>query len=493
MKQKNVNIARIFLICCAAMLALPAMALGETNTDNVRFETVHEFSEGLAAVSVYDPIRSERDHTDRYLWGFIDTSGHLVIDCTYLCVSYFSEGLAQVWTEEDSGFINPQGELVFSGPWLIDHTENGFQDGLCRVCIDGGEGGLLHGLIDRAGNTVIPCEWEDLTYFYDGLALCRKNGLYGFIDRAGELAVPCQYDDAGIFFEGLAMVSKDGKCGFIDPTGAEVIPLTWDRAGDFSEGMALVMKDRRVSYIDQNGNVVFTLPWENSFFGLSFYSFSDGLALVYDPETKLYGYVDHTGALAIPCEFFVAYPFSQGRALVRKSRLNAYQLIDTAGQVVTPFEFFSSNIAFNELYLLCRSADQSGYGFMDTDGNFVVPCEYEPGSHYSDGYFTLIRDGNLTIMDEEGNILYQQHHSIEYYPKGNDLHVNANNYLSRSRELAATYYPVFDLSEYKEAISYNDQYVVVYYRLPILATGGGGPSFFYDRKTDELLFSYAQY
>ena len=41
--------------------------------------------------------------------------------------------------------------------------------------------------------------------------------------------------------------------------------------------------------------------------------------------------------------------------------------------------------------------------------------------------------------------------------------------------------------------SYTDQYVVVYYRLPILAAGGGGPCFFYDRKTDELLLSYTQY
>lgn len=77
--------------------------------------------------------------------------------------------------------------------------------------------------------------------------------------------------------------------------------------------------------------------------------------------------------------------------------------------------------------------------------------------------------------------------------KKDDMHVNSNYYLTRSIELAATYYPGLDLSEYEEAISYNDRYVVVYFHLPILATGGGGPSFFYDIETDELLLSYAQY
>ena len=413
MIQKHRNITRILWILCAVMLAPPALALSETNADHIQFHVVHGFSEGLAAVSVYDPIRSEQDQTDRYLWGYIDTAGNIVIPCEYIYSSHFSEGLAQVWTDECSGFINPQGEMVLTGPWLVDGTENGFQDGLAKVCIED-RGDLLLGFIDHEGNTVIPCEWDSLTYFYDGLALCQKNGLYGFISRTGELTVPCQYDDAGIFCDGLAMVSKDGKYGFIDPTGAEVIPLTWDRTGDFSEGLALVMKDHRGSYIDQNGNIVFTLPWKNSFFDLSFYNFSDGLALAYDPDTKLYGYVDHTGALAIPCAFYEAHLFSRGRALVRKTEESAYQMIDNAGQLVTPFEFSTSIVAFYEPYLWCRRVDQSWYGgFMDTNGSFIVPREYERGSEYSEGYFTLMRDGNLTIMDEAGNVLYQQHHDTE--------------------------------------------------------------------------------
>ena len=419
----------IFLGGIMTLTSLPAVC--EPNADHVRFDDVEWFSEGLATVSVFDPVRSEQDDVDRYLWGYIDTAGNIVIPCEYVYAERFSEGLAQVWTKDGSGFIDRHGEMVFSGPWLVDYTENGFTDGVAMVCDED----WLHGFIDREGNTVIPCEWEYLTYFSDGMALCGQNGLYGFIRRDGEPVVPCWYEDADIFHEGRAMVSRDGKYGFIDTTGVEVIPVTWDLAGSFSEGLAPVMKDGQISYIDTDGEIVFTLPWRADIGSLYYRSFSDGMALVYDSDSRKYGYVDHAGALAIPCEWDEARPFSMGRAFVRKNETESgdpgsgmffsfdgnyddpFQMIDTAGRII-PCNFVVSSIGFNDLYISCRIPSESGYGFMDRDGNLVIPCEYDRCSSYSEGYFTLMKDGNLIIMDEEGNLLYRQDHSIEDHPKG---------------------------------------------------------------------------
>ena len=75
----------------------------------------------------------------------------------------------------------------------------------------------------------------------------------------------------------------------------------------------------------------------------------------------------------------------------------------------------------------------------------------------------------------------------------NDMKNNSYDYFTRSRELASIFYSELDLSEYEETIVCNDTYVVVYYHLPIPTTGGGGPCFFYDTETDELLFSFTQY
>ena len=74
-----------------------------------------------------------------------------------------------------------------------------------------------------------------------------------------------------------------------------------------------------------------------------------------------------------------------------------------------------------------------------------------------------------------------------------DMKDNSYYYFTKSRELATTFYPGLDLSAYEETIEYNDKYVVVSYHLPNLMTGGGGPCFFYNTETDELLYSYIQY
>ena len=45
-------------------------------------------------------------------WGFIDRDGHLVIPTEYDWTGGFSEGLAQVRTGGDAGYIDTSGDLV---------------------------------------------------------------------------------------------------------------------------------------------------------------------------------------------------------------------------------------------------------------------------------------------------------------------------------------------------------------------------------------------
>ena len=87
----------------------------------------------------------------------------------------------------------------------------------------------------------------------------KLDGKYGFIDPTGNLVIPCKYDGVGSFSEGLAEVKLDGKWGYADPTGNMVIPCKYDRADSFSEGLALVKLDGvSLFYIDKNGKEYIT-------------------------------------------------------------------------------------------------------------------------------------------------------------------------------------------------------------------------------------------
>jgi len=49
-----------------------------------------------------------------------------------------------------------------------------------------------------------------------GLTQVKQNGKYGFIDNeTGEIVIPCQFDEASYFSEGVAGVKQNGKWGFI--------------------------------------------------------------------------------------------------------------------------------------------------------------------------------------------------------------------------------------------------------------------------------------
>ena len=51
------------------------------------------------------------------------------------------------------------------------------------------------------------------------LAVDKNTDKYGYIDREGNEVFPCLFDDAEDLSEGLAVVMLDGKHGFIDAKG----------------------------------------------------------------------------------------------------------------------------------------------------------------------------------------------------------------------------------------------------------------------------------
>ena len=148
-----------------------------------------------------------------------------------------------------------------------------------------------YGFIDKTGKVVIPCQWEDVDNFSEGLAYVKDyNGKWGFIDRTGKVVIPCQWKAAGSFSEGLAIVKGDnGKYGFIDNTGKVVIPCQWKFAGSFSEGLALVEDgNRKYGFIDKTGKMVIPCQWKSAG------CFSEGLARVEDDKEKMF-IIDKTG------------------------------------------------------------------------------------------------------------------------------------------------------------------------------------------------------
>jgi len=307
-------------------------------------------------------------------------------------------------------------------PWF-------FSEGLANFKSDG-----KWGFIDRTGKIIIPFEFDFVEPFSEGLARFRQNDSFknGYIDKTGVVVIPAVYNDAYAFSEERALVSitesieitEDGgmsvisKYGFIDKTGNVVIPIEYGYARSFSEGLAAVSTNEGYGFIDRNGDVVIPFQYMYAL------SFSGGYATVlidwepYHINNK--GEVIGAGRYypddaVIPTEYDSVYPFYEGMAIVHNRDIvdygdyiryenEKYGFINTNGELIVPViydsvESFSNGFAV--VGIGKRWVDRK-YGYIDQTGRVVVPIEYDEAISFSEGLAVVKKDGQWSILTIAG-------------------------------------------------------------------------------------------
>ena len=381
------------------------------------FYEIYGFSSvGYALAALGDDWSSAR-------WGVIDRQGQWVIpaewdDAVVRVPSWDDPGvpdeekerLAIVWKDGLAGILNMQGETVLPCEyviWLIDS----FQEGRLPVKREGAG----YGYVNEHGEIVIPCQWTYGSVFSEGLARVLDGMKSGYIDPDGHLVIslPDGWIARGDFHDGLALVENDqGLYGYIDQTGALVIPFQWEKADSFSESVAQVWQDGKCGFINTAGEIIIPFQWKDA------RTAQEGHIVVMD-ESGLWGMINLTGNLTVPCAYKEIDSIEQqvyqmadvidGRTL--------YGLIGADGTVICPccWSLVSSS-ATDGILQVClgytRMADYDAWngqepttGFISINGDVIVPCEYDHG-YYRNGYFTLIQDGYLTILDRDGNLVF---------------------------------------------------------------------------------------
>ncbi len=246
--------------------------------------------------------------------------------------------------------------------------------------------------------------------FHEGLAAVQTaDGQWGYIDKTGAVVIPCEWEAAGNFVSGVARVKKDRLYGYIDANGKLVVPCTWGNAADIArDGMLWVSASGFGSpyqIMNVKGELVGPGGWE----GVWQPRFSEGLAAVCKDD--LYGYIDTTGKLVIPCQFKTANIFSHGYALVQddgglffidKTGAPAFPDLPRANQADT---YREDGICFLHFF-----DDTSAYINADGETLCSLPEGYNSRSGFSDGLAgigTMTEDGELidAYMNTSGEIV----------------------------------------------------------------------------------------
>ena len=150
----------------------------------------------IGIVIVLAGKRAGQIRAEKLRWGFVNSSGELVISAIFDEVRGFSEGLAAVRVGDSWGYIDKTGEMIISASFgeARDFASNGLA---AARPIDSD----LFGYINRNGEWVIQPAWERASRFSAGvaqvgsvsdIATSRITSAqpvyhYGLVDEQGEM------------------------------------------------------------------------------------------------------------------------------------------------------------------------------------------------------------------------------------------------------------------------------------------------------------------
>jgi hypothetical protein len=303
----------------------------------------------------------------------------------------FSEGLAAVKKGEKWGFIDTTGKLIIpiTLPFKdMQHPGPYFSNGLCMLQYEYQGYDQAVKYIDKSGKDIINnTNYYKGSSFSEGIALVlTQAGKFVFIDIKGAVVpaqpkVPVFSDVNGFnpFSEGLSHYfdQKAGKYGYINKKGGIAIDPVFENAEPFSEGLALVKKttetgEDKWGFIDKTGKVVI-----DCIYSKKPSSFSDGFCVV-ENKDWVKGYINKEGSIVLPPKYKYASDFFNGYAFVTEDGLNYYYVMDKGGKKIA------------ELPIRRDFKLLSGF----KDGVAV----YDEGRGYSAG--TITPEGRIKIMNE---------------------------------------------------------------------------------------------
>lgn len=258
--------------------------------------------------------------------------------------------------------------------------------------------------------------YDDVGDFYNSVSVVRitdekYQSKYGAINTSGEVVIPTEYDDVRNCHEGRCIVrvggSFSGKYGVVDATGKVIVAPTsnYSKIEDFENGLALVKdaKSNLYGYINLHGEVSIPLNYKNA------YSFSEGLACV-EVKANKYGYINEKGEVVIPTTFDVAKSFSEGLAVVKKAK--KAMVIDKDGEIIYTLpknqEFYGKEYhdglirVINDLDGDWWSDYDQKCGYLDTKGEVAISFIYDDADDFEDGIAYVEKNDRIFCINTKG-------------------------------------------------------------------------------------------
>ncbi len=311
----------------------------------------------------------------------------------------FYHDLAYIENHEFSGFIDSKGNLKMNFKFDLDQTKRQdtfmFYDQEAIVMQDG-----WYGMIDLDGHTTTEFMYDNILYqdgykylmindltivkkgkqehlFHDEVIPMKENrlgykkeGSWGYLDDNFNEVIPCQYDFVEAFKDGLAVVRKADKWQLIDLQGQVYFSYEGSYLMNLGQGFFAIENEQGYLVFDSNKEL------------LGIYEEVDSLRqerIAVKKENK-WGFIDLQGNLKVDYEYDEVLPFFENYARVKKE--GYYGMIDLEGQLFLPCIFDNMTIVRNATLIVGVGYR---YGYMNLQRNFIMPILFSTATLPVDG------------------------------------------------------------------------------------------------------------
>ena len=314
---------------------------------NPQFGQAHIFRDGLALV---------RTSGKEGKWGYIDKKGKFIIAPVYNKAQDFNEGVAWVQLESQPPMlIDKKGKMILQLDSLI--AAYPFNNGIAGVTVFS-QGQWLTTFIDKKGKqvaTTMPGE-HIIPLMNDGIYLFRDTDTkkWGSKNKNGDIVINAQFDDLSFFIDGMATILSGNKWGAIDKSGSFIVNPQYDSLIYDGNGLFAAKLGKKWGWINKKNDIVIN-PQFDMIIGFN----GDKLAPVQMGEK--WAYIDKTGQIVINPQFAFAFGFNGKYAMVvniddKKVKAG---FIDKEGKFAVPPMY---EITENSIYEYTLASGQNSWG-----------------------------------------------------------------------------------------------------------------------------------
>lgn len=365
------------------------------------YNTIQDFQDNKTA------IVTRVDYNDKRNYGIINDRGGVIVKPIYETVLPFSEGLAYI-EEHSKTYENIKGHYV-----------------------------------DKRGNRVINLsKGSQGESFSNELAKIKKrigsgNYKYGYINKRGSYVISPQYKKANKFSEGLAFVQKNEKVFAINKKNTKQFDINAQfLSGDknyFFGGLGIVRvgnnvktgRKTRTQYksmlIDNKGKVIITKSNDRVL------KFSNVKGILIGEEKDGTDYLLNNKGLKISSGYSLIKEFSEGLAIVFDNSKYKYGYVDVNGNEVIPLKYknaqpfknglavvdgavlkplfkkYNRENAYSEGLAVVKQAGK--YGFADEDNSVKIALNYQDAWSFKNNIALVKKENKYGVINKEGAIV----------------------------------------------------------------------------------------